>query len=92
MAEELEEVMVVTLTSPDGEEKDYQEVDEVVIDGKLFSLLMEICDNEEDADWVIARVSFVDEEPIYEEPTEEEFEAARMKFEELFAEEEAAEE
>ncbi len=87
MTEEMEEVMVITITDPEGEEKDFQEVDTIEIDGKLFSLLVEICDDEEEADTIIARIDEEDGEPVYVEPTEEEFEAARAKFEELFDEE-----
>ena len=76
MTEEMEEVMVITITSPDGEEKDFQEVDAVEIDGKIFSLLLEICENEDEAEAIIARVDEENGEPVYVEPTEEEFEAA----------------
>ena len=86
MTEEMEEVMVITITSPDGEEKDFQEVDAVEIDGKIFSLLLEICENEDEAEAIIARVDEEDGEPVYVEPTEEEFEAASKAFEELAAE------
>lgn len=88
MTEEMEEVMVITITSPDGEEKDFQEVDAVEIDGKIFSLLLEICENEDEAEAIIARVDEEDGEPVYVEPTEEEFEAASKAFEELVAEDE----
>ena len=79
MTEEMEEVMVITITSPDGEEKDFQEVDAVEI---------EICENEDEAEAIIARVDEEDGEPVYVEPTEEEFEAASKAFEELAAEDE----
>ena len=88
MTEEMEEVMVITITSPDGEEKDFQEVDAVEIDGKIFSLLLEICENEDEAEAIIDRVDEEDGEPVYVEPTEEEFEAASKAFEELAAEDE----
>ena len=88
MTEEMEEVMVITITSPDGEEKDFHEVDAVEIDGKIFSLLLEICENEDEAEAIIARVDEEDGEPVYVEPTEEEFEAASTAFEELVAEDE----
>ncbi|WP_346681271.1 DUF1292 domain-containing protein [Megasphaera stantonii] len=88
MTEEMEEVMVITITSPDGEEKDFQEVDAVEIDGKIFSLLLEICENEDEAEAIIARVDEENGEPVYVEPTEEEFEAASKAFEELAAEDE----
>ena len=88
MTEEMEEVMFITITSPDGEEKDFQEVDAVEIDGKIFSLLLEICENEDEAEAIIARVDEEDGEPVYVEPTEEEFEAASKAFEELAAEDE----
>ena len=88
MTEEMEDVMVITITSPDGEEKDFQEVDAVEIDGKIFSLLLEICENEDEAEAIIARVDEEDGEPVYVEPTEEEFEAASKAFEELAAEDE----
>ena len=88
MTEEMEEVMVITITSPDGEEKDFQEVDAVEIDGKIFSLLLEICENEDEAEAIIARVDEENGEPVYVDPTEEEFEAASKAFEELAAEDE----
>lgn len=88
MEEVMEEVMVITITSPDGEEKDFQEVDAVEIDGKIFSLLLEICENEDEAEAIIARVDEENGEPVYVEPTEEEFEAASKAFEELAAEDE----
>ncbi|PAV39244.1 DUF1292 domain-containing protein [Megasphaera sp. ASD88] len=88
MTEEMEEVMVITITSPDGEEKDFQEVDAVEIDGKIFSLLLEICENEDEAEAIIARVDEENGEPVYVEPTEEEFEAASKAFEELAADDE----
>lgn len=88
MTEEMEEVMVITITGPDGEEKDFQEVDAVEIDGKIFSLLLEICENEDEAEAIIARVDEENGEPVYVEPTEEEFEAASKAFEELAAEDE----
>ncbi|WP_301859067.1 DUF1292 domain-containing protein [uncultured Megasphaera sp.] len=85
MAEEMDEVMVITITAPDGTETDFEEVDTIEVDGKLFSLLVQICDDEEEGDTIIARIDEEDGEPVYVEPTEEEFEAARIKFEELFA-------
>lgn len=84
--EELEEVTIVTLTDDAGEEKDYQEYQRLEIAGKIFALLDEVTEDEE-GDSVIARVDTEDGQDVYVAPTDEEFDAARARFEELFAEE-----
>ena len=84
---ELEEVYVVTATDDDGNEVEYQEVQRIDLDGKTFSLLVELCEDDCDCegDAIIARVDTEDGEDVYVAPTDEEFEAANQKFDELLA-------
>ena len=58
MNNELEEVIIVTATDDDGNEVDYQEVQRLELDGKVFALLVEVTDGEEDddGDAIVARV------------------------------------
>ena len=85
---ELEEVIIVTATDDDGNEVDYQEVQRLEIDGKVFALLVEVTDGEEDddGDAIVARVDQEDGEDVYVAPTDEEFDAANAAFDELFSE------
>ena len=48
MNNELEEVIIVTATDDDGNEVNYQEVQRIDIDGKVFALLVEVPDSEDD--------------------------------------------
>ncbi len=84
---ELEEVYVVTATDDNGNEVEYQEVQRVDIDGKTFSLLVELCEDGCDCegDAIIARIDKENGEDVYVAPTDEEFEAANQKFDELAA-------
>lgn len=84
---ELEEVYVVTATDDNGNEVEYQEVQRIDLDGKVFSLLVEICEDDCDCegDAIIARVDKENDEDVYVAPTDEEFEAANQKFDELAA-------
>ena len=84
---ELEEVIIVTATDDDGNEVDYQEVQRLELDGKVFALLVEVTDGEEDdGDAIVARVDQEDGEDVYGAPTDEEFDAANAAFDELFSE------
>lgn len=84
---ELEEVIIVTATDDDGNEVDYQEVQRLELDGKVFALLVEVTDGEEDdCDAIVARVDQEDGEDVYVAPTDEEFDAANAAFDELFSE------
>ncbi len=84
---ELEEVYVVTATDDNGNEVEYQEVQRIDMDGKTFSLLVELCEDDCDCegDAIIARVDKENGEDVYVAPTDEEFEAANQKFDELAA-------
>ena len=91
MNNELEEVIIVTATDDDGNEVNYQEVQRIDIDGKVFALLVEVPDSEDDdadddGDAIVARVDMEDGEEVYVAPTDEEFDAANAAFDELFAE------
>ena len=84
---ELEEVIIVTATDDDGNEVDYQEVQRLELDGKVFALLVEVTAGEEDdGDAIVARVDQEDGEDVYVAPTDEEFDAANAAFDELFSE------
>ena len=81
MNNELEEVIIVTATDDDGNEVNYQEVQRIDIDGKVFALLVEVPDSEDDdadddGDAIVARVDVEDGEEVYVAPTDEEFDAA----------------
>ena len=91
MNNELEEVIIVTATDDEGNEVNYQEVQRIDLDGKVFALLVEVPDSENDADDddgddIVARVDMEDGEDVYVAPTDEEFDAAKAAFDELFAE------
>ena len=42
MNNELEEVIIVTATDDEGNEVEYQEVQRISLDGKVFALLVEV--------------------------------------------------
>lgn len=107
MSEELEEVQVVTITGENGAEEYYDEIAQLEIDDKVFSVLIPIpseehdhdgcdcgCEDEDEA--IIARVDIIDGEPTYVAPTDEEFEKAAHAYQELveseFAEDDDEEE
>ena len=83
MNNELEEVIIVTATDDQGNEVEYQEVQRLDLDGKVFALLVEVTEDEEGGDAIIARVDQEDGEDVYVAPTDEEFDAAHAKFDEL---------
>lgn len=86
MNNELEEVIIVTATDDEGNEVEYQEVQRISLDGNVFDLLVEVTEDEEGGDAIIARVDQEDGEDVYVAPTDEEFEAANAKFDELLDE------
>ena len=86
MNNELEEVIIVTATDDQGNEVEYQEVQRLDLDGKVFALLFEVTEDEEGGDAIIARVDQEDGEDVYVAPTDEEFDAANAKFDELLDE------
>ena len=86
MNNELEEVIIVTATDDQGNEVEYQEVQRLDLDGKVFALLVEVTEGEEGGDAIIARVDQEDGEDVYVAPTDEEFDAANAKFDELLDE------
>lgn len=86
MNNELEEVIIVTATDDQGNEVEYQEVQRLDLDGKVFVLLVEVTEDEEGGDAIIARVDQEDGEDVYVAPTDEEFDAANAKFDELLDE------
>ena len=83
MNNELEEVIIVTATDDQGNEVEYPEVQRLDLDGKVFTLLVEVTEDEEGGDAIIARVDQEDGEDVYVAPTDEEFDAANAKFDEL---------
>ena len=83
MNNELEEVIIVTATDDQGNEVEYQEVQRLDLDGKVFALFVEVTEDEEGGDAIIARVDQEDGEDVYVAPTDEEFDAANAKFDEL---------
>lgn len=83
MNNELEEVIIVTATDDQGNEVEYQEVQRLDLDGKVFTLLVEVTEDEEGGDAIIARVDQEDGKDVYVAPTDEEFDAANAKFDEL---------
>lgn len=86
MNNELEEVIIVTATDDQGNEVEYQEVQRLDLDGKVFDLLVEVTEDEVGDDAIIARVDQEDGEDVYVAPTDEEFDAANAKFDELLDE------
>lgn len=86
MNNELEEVIIVTATDDEGNEVEYQEVQRISLDGNVFALLVEVTEDEEGGDAIIARVDQEDGEDVYVAPTDEGFEAANAKFDELLDE------
>lgn len=94
---EMEEVFVITATDENGNEVDYQEVERIEVDGKTFSLLVEICEDDDcecghvHGDVIIARVDKEDGEDVYVEPTDEEFALVDAKLEEMAKEDEVEE-
>ncbi len=96
-AEEQEQIVVIT--DEEGKETYFLEEMVVPVEGKSFAILVEIkgeleeeeADEEDDEDEnvIVARIDFDDQgEPLYVDPTEEEFKAFQVAYEALMAEEE----
>ena len=95
MSEELEEVQVVTITGEDGAEEYYDEIAQLEIDDKVFSVLVPIPSDEEHDhegcdcgceggdEAIIARVDIIDGESTYVAPTDEEFEKAAYAYQDM---------
>ena len=86
MAEELEEVQVVTITGEDGSEEYYAEAAVIEWYGKTFAILApysEDEDEEDSGDAIIARIDVEDGESVYVAPTDEEFEAVAKQYERM---------
>ncbi len=82
-AEDIENTIVVTDEA--GNETYYREEMVIPLDNKNFAILVEDTDNEED-NAVVARIDFDKSgEPIYLDPTQEEFEAVMKAYEEIMA-------
>jgi len=83
---------VVVITDEKGNESYYLEEMVIPMDGKNFALLTQIpeednTDPEEEDNVIIARVDFDDKgDPVYLDPTDEEFEAVRKAYEEIMDE------
>lgn len=83
---------VVVITDEKGNESYYLEEMVIPMDGKNFALLTQIpeeddTDPEEEDNVIIAWVDFDDKgDPVYLDPTDEEFEAVRKAYEEIMDE------
>lgn len=98
MAEDelMEEVPVVVIEDEDGNEQYYHEEASIDYDGKTFSILVQYvdgcddpdCDCDDEYDTIIARVDMENGEPIYVAPTDEEFDAVRDLYDQMFEEDE----
>ena len=80
-----DEPEIISLTDEDGEEKDYAILDSVEYNGAAYVLLVpadEIDDDETDAIILKDVSSEDDEDPIFEDPAEEEFDAVSGIFRE----------
>ena len=84
---------VVVITDEEGNETYYLEEMVIPMDQKNFALLTQIPEeddtdsDEEEDNVIIARVDFDENgEPVYLDPTDEEFEAVRKAYEEIMDE------
>ncbi len=79
---------LVVITDEDGNESYYLEEMVIPMDGKNFALLTAVQDEEAAEDEVIiARIEFDDKgEPVYLDPTDEEFSAVRRAYETMMDE------
>lgn len=102
MPEAETEEQIVIMTDEEGHEFYYREEMVIPVDNKNFAMLVAIDDacecedddcqchseEDEDPDVFIARVDFdEDGEPLYLDPTDEEFEAVKAAYEKMIAEE-----
>ena len=88
-AEDVETTVVIT--DEEGKETYYSEEMVIPLGKKNFAILVEETDSDEDTA-VVARIDFdEDGEPVYLDPTEEEFTAVMAAYEKLMADEEKEE-
>lgn len=88
MEEQIEEPVVVTITGPDGNEKDFAEDVVIPYDGKNFAVLVSIPESEDDdkePEIILARIDIdeTDGEPVYVPPTDEEYDAVAAIYDEM---------
>ena len=75
---------LVVVTDDKGNKTYYAEEMVIPIDNKSFALLVREPMDEEEAEAMIARIEFdTDGEPVYVDPTDEEFEAVKKAYEEI---------
>jgi uncharacterized protein YrzB (UPF0473 family) len=78
MTEKKEDPIIITITGPDGSEKDYVQDTAIPFSGKEFAVLVSIpeSEDEEEPDIILARID-IDEngEAEYVPPTDEEYDA-----------------
>lgn len=85
MTEKKEEPIVITITGPDGSEKDYVQDTVIPFCGKEFAVLVSIPESEdskEEPDIILARIDTDEQgEPVYVPPTDEEYDAVAEIYE-----------
>ena len=83
-----EEVVMVTVTGPDGSEADYVQDTVIPWEGRQFAVLIAVpasaSEAEEEPDVILARID-ADEngEPAYLPPTDEEYDAVAAAYEDM---------
>lgn len=79
MTEKKEDPIIITITGPDGSEKDYVQDTVIPFAGKEFAVLVSIpekAEEEEEPDIILARIDRdEDGEQVYVPPTDEEYDA-----------------
>ena len=78
MTEKKEDPIIITITGPDGREKDYVQDTVIPFSGKEFAVLVSIpeSEDEEEPDIILARIDINENgEAEYVPPTDEEYDA-----------------
>ncbi|WP_299145156.1 DUF1292 domain-containing protein [uncultured Dialister sp.] len=78
MTEKKEDPIIITITGPDGSEKDYVQDTVIPFAGKEFAVLVSIpeSEDEEEPDIILARIDTDEKgEAEYVPPTDEEYDA-----------------
>lgn len=78
MTEKKEDPIIITITGPDGSEKDYVQDTVITFSGKEFAVLVSIpeSEDEEEPDIILARIDINENgEAEYVPPTDEEYDA-----------------
>lgn len=78
MTEKKEDPIIITITGPDGSEKDYVQDTVIPLSGKEFAVLVSIpeSEDEEEPDIILARIDINENgEAEYVPPTDEEYDA-----------------